>query len=91
MEGLKKCHFCGGEADLKFRRTKYTNNQFVFIQCQYCGAQSAVKNISFSTSKYYNALHDTYRKDEMIRKEVDCKVVYDKWNMRTNERSETNA
>ena len=35
---LKKCPFCGGEADLFYARGK--NGFFVFVQCTMCNSQS---------------------------------------------------
>lgn len=41
MSDLKKCPFCGGEAE-------YNNNfdGFEWIQCQECGARSSIERIS---------------------------------------------
>lgn len=42
MRQLMKCPFCGGDADLYFRPTKYHHRYdgIVYVKCEVCDAQS---------------------------------------------------
>lgn len=69
---LKKCPFCGHEEAYVYQRysTNYGGNWFVFVKCEYCGAQSGAI---------------TSKDGEPAEMDWDCiavKKVVDAWNMR---------
>ena len=39
MEELKKCPFCGGEAELEYTES-YSSHRYYFVQCTECGCKS---------------------------------------------------
>ena len=50
MMGLKKCPFCGGEADFYQNYSDGYKKYFVTVKCEMCGAQGKV----FSSERKWN-------------------------------------
>ena len=75
MMEIKKCPFCGGEANLYCNYSTRHRRYFVFVQCCVCHAQSG------SRCSYDHPKHDGWENDV-------CYEVIASWNNRQGGKNE---
>lgn len=76
MEDLKRCPFCGGDADYVQREVRKTGLPFVFVQCVECNAQTK----AFFTDN----INGDYGNQELA--DILKRRAANSWNRRSDER-----